>query len=89
MEPARRARWKAEPARVAQEHQRPYGDGTSVIIWDCHGQSDQKWRFNPDGSITALGAGKCLDVTGNSTANGVHLQIWTCSGAANHRWTRV
>ncbi|MEU8385791.1 RICIN domain-containing protein [Streptosporangium sp. NPDC048865] len=24
-----------------------------------------------------------------STANGVRLQIWSCNGAANQRWTRV
>ena len=32
-------------------------------------------------------AGKCLDVTGNNSANGTALQIWTCTGAANQKWT--
>ena len=64
-------------------------DGTSVIIWDCNGQTNQQWRFNTDGTITAIGAGKCLDVAGNGTANGTRVQIWTCSGAANQRFTRT
>ncbi|MEO3805985.1 ThuA domain-containing protein [Nonomuraea sp. B1E8] len=62
-------------------------DGTAVIIWDCNGQNNQKWRLNDDGSITAVGANKCLDV--NGTANGTRARIWTCTGGANQRWTRA
>ncbi|GAA0378298.1 glycosyl hydrolase [Acrocarpospora corrugata] len=62
-------------------------DGTAVIIWDCNGQNNQKWRFNSDGSITAIGAGKCLNVSG--TANGTKAQILTCNGGTNQKWTRV
>ncbi|MEV4116530.1 ThuA domain-containing protein [Nonomuraea sp. NPDC049695] len=62
-------------------------DGTSVIIWDCNGQNNQKWRLNDDGTITAVGANKCLDVGG--TANGTKVRIWTCTGGTNQRWTRV
>jgi glucosylceramidase len=40
------------------------------------------------GTITGLG-GKCLDVTGGSTANGNLPQLWTCvAGSANQQWTR-
>ena len=39
------------------------------------------------GAITGLG-GKCLDVTGGSTANGNLPQIWDCvAGSANQTWT--
>ncbi|WP_327589750.1 ThuA domain-containing protein [Nonomuraea sp. NBC_00507] len=62
-------------------------DGTAVIIWDCNGQNNQKWRLNADGTITAIGANKCLDVSG--TANGTKARIWTCTGGTNQRWTRV
>ncbi|MGW3346230.1 ThuA domain-containing protein [Nonomuraea rubra] len=62
-------------------------DGTAVIIWDCNGQNNQKWRLNTDGTITAVGANKCLDVGG--TANGTRARIWTCNGGTNQRWTRV
>jgi hypothetical protein len=30
---------------------------------------------------------KCLDVTGGSNANGTQVEIWTCSGGANQKWT--
>ncbi|MEU9014629.1 RICIN domain-containing protein [Streptomyces sp. NPDC048479] len=32
------------------------------------------------------GWGKCLDVPGASTTDGVQLVIWTCQGGANQRW---
>jgi hypothetical protein len=28
-----------------------------------------------------------MDATGNSSANGTRLQIWTCAGTANQKWT--
>ncbi|MEW9533242.1 carbohydrate-binding protein [Microbispora sp. NPDC049125] len=62
-------------------------DGTAVLIWDCNGQNNQKWRLNSDGSITAVGANKCLNVT--ATANGTKAQIATCNGSNNQKWTRV
>ncbi|MFC6081656.1 PQQ-dependent sugar dehydrogenase [Sphaerisporangium aureirubrum] len=62
-------------------------DGTAVLIWDCNGQNNQKWRLNSDGSITAIGANKCLNVT--ATANGTKAQISTCTGGTNQRWTRA
>jgi hypothetical protein len=32
-------------------------------------------------------SGRCLDVTGQSTANGAQAQLWDCSGNPNERWT--
>ncbi|GAA2216530.1 lectin [Nonomuraea monospora] len=62
-------------------------DGTAVLIWTCNGQNNQKWRVNADGTITAAGANKCLDVGG--TVNGTRARIWTCNGGTGQRWTRV
>jgi hypothetical protein len=30
--------------------------------------------------------GKCMDDSGNSTANGTKIQIWTCNGGAGQSW---
>ncbi|MEV7971174.1 ricin-type beta-trefoil lectin domain protein, partial [Sphaerisporangium sp. NPDC088356] len=60
----------------------------AVIIWDCNGQTNQKWTINANGSITAVGANKCLDVSNSGTANGSKVQIWTCHGGTNQQWTR-
>jgi hypothetical protein len=40
------------------------------------------------GTVRAVGAGKCLDVNGATTAAGTQLQVWDCNGGANQRWTR-
>jgi endo-1,4-beta-xylanase len=39
------------------------------------------------GAVHAVGAGRCLDVTGASTTPGTLLQIWDCSGGTNQQWT--
>ncbi|WP_033443544.1 PQQ-dependent sugar dehydrogenase [Saccharothrix sp. NRRL B-16314] len=38
------------------------------------------------GRITGLG-GKCVDVSGGSTADGAKVQLWTCNGTAAQQWT--
>jgi lysophospholipase L1-like esterase len=47
---------------------------------------------NPGGSgsgrqIVGGQSGRCVDVPNSSTANGVQVQIWDCSGQANQSWT--
>ena len=32
-------------------------------------------------------SGKCLDVSGNNSADGTSVHLWTCAGAANQKWT--
>jgi poly(hydroxyalkanoate) depolymerase family esterase len=39
------------------------------------------------GALRATGAGKCLDVPGQTTTNGTRLQIWDCHGGTNQQWT--
>jgi poly(hydroxyalkanoate) depolymerase family esterase len=41
------------------------------------------------GPLRAVGAGKCLDVPGQSTTNGTRLAIWDCHGGANQQWTNT
>ncbi|MEU6557274.1 ricin-type beta-trefoil lectin domain protein [Streptomyces sp. NPDC046915] len=62
------------------------GGGTPVAIWDCGGQADQQWNINPDGTITAVQSGLCLDAVGQGTANGTKVQLWSCTGGTNQRW---
>ncbi|MFE9422934.1 ricin-type beta-trefoil lectin domain protein [Kitasatospora sp. NPDC006697] len=44
-----------------------------------------QWVFGTDGTVRAFG--KCLDATGNGTANGTKLEVWDCNGGANQQWT--
>jgi alpha-galactosidase len=58
-------------------------NGTQPVIWDCNGQTNQRWTVNGQ-TLQALG--KCLDAPTNATA-GSKVQIWDCNGGANQRWT--
>jgi hypothetical protein len=39
------------------------------------------------GSIVGQASGKCLDITGQATANATPIQLWTCTQAANQAWS--
>jgi alpha-galactosidase len=64
--------------------------GTKVQLWTCNGQANQQWRLNPDGTVTGVQSGLCLDVTGGDkpagNVNGTALELWTCNGGANQQW---
>lgn len=61
------------------------GNGTPVILWDCHGGKNQLWTTNPIGEgfqIRSAQSGKCLDVRGPSRNDGTPIQIWDCGNAS-------
>lgn len=60
-------------------------NGAAVVIWDCHGQSNQSWTSTGAQELRVYG-GKCLDVNGAGTANGTSVIIWDCHGQANQQW---
>ncbi|MFE9750738.1 RICIN domain-containing protein [Saccharothrix saharensis] len=64
-------------------------NGALAQIWDCNSKTNQQFRLNCDGSVTAVASGKCLDVNGGATANGTNVIIWDCHGGTNQRWTRT
>ncbi|WP_432830323.1 ricin-type beta-trefoil lectin domain protein [Dactylosporangium sp. CA-092794] len=39
------------------------------------------------GAVTFVNLGKCVDVSGSATANGTHIQVWTCNGTGAQQWT--
>jgi hypothetical protein len=65
-------------------------DGAAVIQWTCGGQSNQQFKLNPvtalgnsqDYQLVAVHSGKCVDVTGVSTAPGALIHQWTCDPAS-------
>jgi Ricin-type beta-trefoil lectin domain/Putative Ig domain len=77
----------------------PTGPGTytaSVKVTDPDGIGDVAsftWTVTaaadsgPNGPVRLDLGGKCLDDTGNSSANGNKVQMWTCNGGAAQSWT--
>jgi hypothetical protein len=62
--------------------------GASITIADCKTNSEQQWNVNTDSTITNVASGLCLEVTNSATVNGAPLELWTCTGASNQKWTR-
>jgi poly(3-hydroxybutyrate) depolymerase len=60
-------------------------NGTQTQLWDCHGQSNQRWTYTSGKQLTVYG-NKCLDVSGRGTANGTAAIIWDCNGQTNQQW---
>lgn len=61
--------------------------GSPVVMADCVKSGSQNFTLREDGSLYNWGNRLCLDVTNNATGNGSPLQLWTCNGAANQRWS--
>ncbi|MFF5139238.1 ricin-type beta-trefoil lectin domain protein [Streptomyces sp. NPDC013157] len=66
---------------------RSTGSGSPAAIWNCSGQADQQGNANPDGTITAVRSGLCLDANGQATGNGTKVRLWACTGGANQHWS--
>ena len=50
-----------------------------VQLWNCQSYAeDQFWTHHTNGSLSTIG--RCLDISGNGTANGSQVELWDCNG---------
>ncbi|MFK0287015.1 glycoside hydrolase [Streptomyces sp. NPDC090499] len=52
------------------------------------GDASGRWLLNANGQILSEASGKCLDVSGQATADGSKVILYSCNGGANEAWTR-
>ncbi|MEU1166573.1 RICIN domain-containing protein [Streptomyces sp. NPDC005921] len=65
-------------------------DGAAVIQYTCNGATNQRFTLNPvtalgnghDYQLVAVHSGKCVDVSGVSTAPRALVHQWTCDAAS-------
>ncbi|KAJ7292583.1 ricin B lectin domain-containing protein [Mycena rebaudengoi] len=70
-------------------------NGAPAIIHDCNTEdvAHSDWKvefFTREDSFPeplVVFSDKCLDVTGGVNADGTKLQIWSCTGGPNQKWT--
>ena len=65
-------------------------DEATVILWKCHGRSNQVWRIVPAGpnfTLVNVNSDKCLDVPGARVDQGLSMQQFTCNGTNAQQWT--
>ncbi|WP_327425591.1 ricin-type beta-trefoil lectin domain protein (plasmid) [Streptomyces sp. NBC_01527] len=61
-------------------------DGAGIRLAPCNGTGAQLFQLNAAHDLVNLRADKCVDVK-DSSANGARLQLWTCAGTDNQKWT--
>ncbi|MFD7402082.1 glycoside hydrolase [Streptomyces sp. NPDC059866] len=52
------------------------------------GDAAQRWLLNSNGQIVNEASGKCLDVSGQATADGSRVILYSCTGGTNQAWFR-
>ncbi|QHC20240.1 ricin-type beta-trefoil lectin domain protein [Streptomyces sp. GS7] len=65
-------------------------NGTAVGGWDCNGQRNQGWWYDPEQKSVhvELTHARCLDVPGGRYEVGAALVLWNCSGVGNQQFVR-
>ncbi len=59
----------------------------AVQLYDCRAlAADQHWSPSAIGTGTLATLGRCLDLAGNSTANGTKVELYDCNGAGGQQW---
>ncbi|MDH4391433.1 MAG: cytochrome c peroxidase [Aquabacterium sp.] len=70
----------------------PWSDGTIILQNTCDNSVLQQWAQEPaEGGFMLRNAltGKCMDVDGNSTADGARVYEWGCHGGGNQTFNWV
>ena len=78
--------WPVSPGayNVTDAASDPYnGSEVGHFPWTVTAAADS----GPDGPVRLNLGGKCLDDTGDSSANGNKVQMWTCNGGPAQNWT--
>ncbi|WP_306214164.1 beta-1,3-glucanase family protein [Actinoplanes sp. RD1] len=60
-------------------------DGARLQMWTCNNSNAQKWAFQSDGTVRAVGM--CMDPAGGALTNGTPIQLVTCNGNPVQRFT--
>ncbi|WP_432423024.1 glycoside hydrolase [Streptomyces pseudovenezuelae] len=62
--------------------------GALATAADATGDASQRWLLNANGQILSEASGKCLDVSGQATADGSKVIPYSCNGGTNEVWTK-
>ena len=62
-------------------------NGTSIHIFDCEGNDNQKWSYNPGTREIKNLDGLCIDVKGGAAKDNADVQVADCNGKDGQKWT--
>ncbi|HEX6754605.1 MAG TPA: S8 family serine peptidase, partial [Mycobacteriales bacterium] len=59
-------------------------NGNAIQMWGCNQTPAQQWTVRSDGRLEVLG--KCMTVSGNSTADAAPIVLYDCGTAGSQVW---
>ena len=59
--------------------------GTPLIVWDCHGTTNQRWTLPADGTLRVFSGSRCVQP--ESADRGARAVTAACTGEVAQRWT--
>ncbi|MET7694426.1 RICIN domain-containing protein [Streptomyces sp. NPDC005483] len=62
-------------------------DGIDLEIGSCNGSAAQRFVLNSSHDLVNVPADKCADVRDHQKTDGSRLQLWSCSGQDNQKWS--
>ncbi|GHB11297.1 hypothetical protein GCM10010330_76640 [Streptomyces tendae] len=62
-------------------------DGTDLRMGTCDGSAAQRISLNFRHDVVSSLANKCADVRDEGTSNGTRIQLWSCNGHDNQKWS--
>jgi len=64
------------------------GNGAQIQARNCTGGAAQRFTLNTSHDLVNIAADRCVDVKdGRVGENAAPLQLWTCQGADNQKWS--
>ncbi|MCE0446467.1 ricin-type beta-trefoil lectin domain protein [Streptomyces tricolor] len=60
-------------------------NGASTVTWDCHGNTNQQWRWDGEQIRSGLN-GKCLEIYAFHPGDQGAVSMWDCTGGSNQKW---
>ena len=64
-----------------------FREGTPIQLAYCSGNIAQKFVINERNDLVNTVVGMCVDVPADNRGNGAKLQLWTCTGKDNQKWS--
>ncbi|MCW8383748.1 ricin-type beta-trefoil lectin domain protein [Streptomyces justiciae] len=62
-------------------------DGIDLEIGSCNGGAAQRFALNTSHDVVSALADKCADVRDHQKTNGSRIQLWSCTGLDNQKWS--
>jgi hypothetical protein len=60
--------------------------GIQAVLFDCHGEANQRFTVTAEGELTVFDGSKCLGTRGGGTGTGTAVETQDCTGANTQKW---